>query len=214
MENDVLVRPLNLDSRIRIRWFFRWAIILFPLLAAIFFGVYVLLPEYGFAFATHYETLFLFFTILLIISLVLTDELNYRRYTYLLMPNELIIEKGIVEKIRYIVPYEKMQNVTVSRDIMDRILGLCTLHIDTAGHDGQGSSIIIPGISENLQLDKKIRELSKAAREHRTEGDGELSEKALLKAILQEIAEIRHALASSPETQKGVMLERLRGRKG
>jgi uncharacterized membrane protein YdbT with pleckstrin-like domain len=207
-----LAGPRNLDSRIKLRWFAGWAVFLVPLLVAIYISAYMVLPEYGFAFAVHYETLLIFFTVVLIISLFLKDELKYRRYVYSMNSTELIIEKGIVEKIRYIIPYEKIQNVTVSRDLPDRILGLCTLHIETAAHYSGGRRMLLPGIADDIGLDKTILSLSKAAREHKVDG-AEESEKSILESILRELTGIRRALEKAEEpADRKVMIERLRGR--
>lgn len=205
---EALVGPRNLDSRVKLRWFAGWAVFLLPLIFVIFLLAYVVLPDYGFTFAVHYEALLIFFTIIIVASLLLSDELRYRRYLYYLRPGELIIEKGIIEKIRYIIPYEKIQNVRVSRDLLDRMLGLCTLHIETATHAGSENLMVLPGIPESMELEKQIRTLSKSARESTPRR--EESEKEILQAILKELSGIRRSLEKPQEA--GPMVERLRKR--
>lgn len=83
-------------------------------------------------------------------------ELKYRNYTYSISKNELVIRKGVMRVERITIPFEKVQNVNVSRSIFERILGLATLKIETAGTNPGEAEGILPGITHYHDLMDEI----------------------------------------------------------
>ncbi len=60
----------------------------------------------------------------------------YRSLKYEVQDDEVIVNAGIVTKSVKHVPYRTVTNLTVKRDIIDRMLGIGTLNIQTAGMSG------------------------------------------------------------------------------
>lgn len=61
----------------------------------------------------------------------------YRSLTYEIQDDEVIVRVGIITKSVKHVPYRTVTNLEVKRDPFDRLLGLGTLKIQTAGMSGQ-----------------------------------------------------------------------------
>ena len=61
----------------------------------------------------------------------------YRSLNYEIQDDEIIVRVGIWTKSIKHVPYRTVTNQTVKRDVLDRLLGLGTLNIQTAGMSGQ-----------------------------------------------------------------------------
>jgi uncharacterized membrane protein YdbT with pleckstrin-like domain len=60
----------------------------------------------------------------------------YRSLSYEIQDDEVIVRAGIWTKSVKHVPYRTVTNVQVKRDIVDRMLGIGTLNIQTAGMSG------------------------------------------------------------------------------
>ena len=63
-------------------------------------------------------------------------SLAYNRFFYEFTGNELKIEKGVIWKKYSNIPYERVQNVDVTRGIIARLCGFSTVNIQTAGYGG------------------------------------------------------------------------------
>lgn len=91
------------------------------------------------------------------------STMAYNRWFYEFTPTNLKIERGIIWKRYSNVPYERVQNVDITRGIIARLLGFSTLNIQTAGYSavGRGGTSIgsegyIPAVS--ITAAEKIRE--------------------------------------------------------
>jgi len=71
-------------------------------------------------------------------------RLTYRFFLYEISDNELRVESGVVTKNYVTIPYNRIQNVNIYRDIISRIFGLSTLYIQTAGTGGVEA--VLPGL--------------------------------------------------------------------
>lgn len=94
-----------------------------------------------------------------------------RLFGYELADKEVKIEKGVISKSYDSIPYSRIQNVGIERSLLERILGISTLQIHTAGHSGQGSGAEgnIPGVEKDSA--EGVREaIMKKARDN--EGGG------------------------------------------
>jgi membrane protein YdbS with pleckstrin-like domain len=190
----------NLDPRIKVRWFVGRLLLLIPIFAAVYFLLYIVLPSLGFLSSVTHDIVFI---LTLIASLALSYAfvtLRYQKFVYAMREKDFLIQRGIIEKIRYVVPYEKIQNVTVSRDLVDVMLGMGTLHIETAAHMILDNEISLPGIPNDSNL---VNELIAASRKAKQEESGVEagSEKALLSDIISELKGLRSDLreAKGPE---------------
>jgi len=99
-----------------------------------------------------YVDIFLLF--LLLVSLV-EEIIYFRNYFYDLKEGSLLVSKGILEKHEVLVPIDKIQDIYVDQDLLDKILGLYDLHVATAGFGS--TDIHIDGI--NYMSAEAIKEL-------------------------------------------------------
>ncbi|MBS3076847.1 PH domain-containing protein [Candidatus Pacearchaeota archaeon] len=89
-------------------------------------------------------------------------QLAYANWGYEFTPRELKIERGIIWKRYSNVPYERVQNVDITRGIIARIFGFSTVNIQTAGYSGyhKGGGTLAEGYIPGVDIDtaERIRE--------------------------------------------------------
>lgn len=95
--------------------------------------------------------LILFGFILLLVAIFgvayLYQREYYRTYYYDLKKDLMVIRKGVFAPREINVPYERVQNVFVDRDILDTVFGLYDVHLETAAI-GSGINAHIDGVDE------------------------------------------------------------------
>ena|GEM_PF-1117382 len=141
-----------------------------------------------------------FFTLIVILVLpyLLWTELNYHNYTYQFRKKRLVIRKGVLNKERTVIPYMKIQNVNINRNLLQRSLGIATVKIETAGTNPWESEGLIDGIGDYhnfVQHTMALVEKSRHEHEHsvtpekkKHEEDTELF---YLKQILVQLIELK-----------------------
>lgn len=83
--------------------------------------------------------------ILLIFAWSFFNNIMYvKRSGYALREQDIIFQRGFLFERTTIVPFNRIQHVSVERTFLDKILNISTLKVFTAG--GSGSDINIPGI--------------------------------------------------------------------
>jgi putative membrane protein len=87
--------------------------------------------------------------ILLIVILVFS-YFSYLKFTFFLddQKQEFVINKGIFNKTQLTVQLDKIQQVNINQNLLQKIIGIYGLKIDTPGSDGQ--EVSIKAISEPL----------------------------------------------------------------
>lgn len=70
--------------------------------------------------------------------------LRYRAWRYDLLAHELYLERGILNRVRTIVPLRRIQHLDVSQDIVEREFELGKLIVHTAGT--RSSDVVLPGL--------------------------------------------------------------------
>lgn len=77
--------------------------------------------------------------IIIIIGIVIAEvytQMAYNRFFYEFDKDSLKIERGIIWKKYSNIPYDRVQNVDITRGIIARICGFSTINIQTAGYGG------------------------------------------------------------------------------
>lgn len=84
-------------------------------------------------------------------------RLRYRAWGFVLRPEELYMEHGVLKHVRTIVPLRRIQHVDVSQDLIEREFALGRLVVHTAG--SRSSDVVIPGLplSEAETIRDKIK---------------------------------------------------------
>lgn len=105
--------------------------------------------------------LFFFYVIAVIVIAEMYARMAYNRWFYEFTPDNLKIERGIIWKKYSNIPYERVQNVDITRGIIARLCGFSSVNIQTAGfsYTGKGmpgSEGYLPAVSSEAA--EKIRE--------------------------------------------------------
>lgn len=139
----------SLHPRILIVWVFQ-SIVMAAILGAIAAAIVFFLVEAGMWIPI---AIFLTFAILLIVHAIL----RFRIWRYEIREDELYLERGVLTRIKTVVPYVRIQHVDSRRGPLERLLTLATTVVYTAG--SRGADVTIPGLtpvrSESLQDDLK-----------------------------------------------------------
>jgi membrane protein YdbS with pleckstrin-like domain len=118
-----------------------------------------------------------FGVLLLIIIAEIYARLAYKFWFYEFADSQLRIERGIIWKRYSNIPYERIQNVDITRGIIARLNGFSTVNIQTAGYSmpagnrgGIGSEGYIPAVP--MAEAEHIREfvIKKISRKGRKQG--------------------------------------------
>ncbi len=148
-----------LDPKVRALWAFNGVVLAFLMWLLVSWLSQLAFPD-G---ILEVNSQFYPFMFLMIIGIVLIPylvwiELKYRTYTYYLAETEIIIRSGVLRIERITIPFEKVQNVNVSRSILERILGLATIKIETAGTIPTEAEGLIPGVGSYRDVVDEILE--------------------------------------------------------
>jgi len=75
---------------------------------------------------------------------VVYSVLRYRNWGFEMREDYLYLEHGVIRKIKTKVPYVRVQHVDTQRNLIDRIAGLSSVVVYTAG--SRGADVGIPGL--------------------------------------------------------------------
>lgn len=71
--------------------------------------------------------------------------LLYRSWSYVVRADSLFLSRGVFTRVRTVVPYVRVQHIDTRRGPLERVLGLSTLVVYTAG--SRGADVTIPGLT-------------------------------------------------------------------
>ncbi|AKH97577.1 PH domain-containing protein [Halanaeroarchaeum sulfurireducens] len=85
--------------------------------------------------------------------------LRYRIWRYEVQADALYLERGVLTRVRTVVPYVRIQHVDTQRDPLERIVGIGSVVIYTAG--SRGADVSIPGLDPEraTALQQRLRSL-------------------------------------------------------
>jgi uncharacterized membrane protein YdbT with pleckstrin-like domain len=67
-------------------------------------------------------------------------NLYWKNYTFEVGPEKITVTRGVIGKRIMNIPYERVQNVNIYRGVLERIFGLFSVEIETAGGFGIGGT--------------------------------------------------------------------------
>lgn len=96
-----------------------------------------------------------------ILMILIVAQLVYQNYFFSIDEEGFQKWYGIIHKNQVSIPFEQIQNVNITRSLLDQMLGLSRIHIETAGgantqahHIAGGSATkaeaLLPGVTLNL----------------------------------------------------------------
>ncbi|MXN90393.1 PH domain-containing protein [Flavobacterium sp. Sd200] len=102
------------------------------------------------------QKLWLYGGIILVITLII-GYLNYLNFRFFVDEDtqEFVVSKGILKKTRIGIPLDKIQQVNINQSLLQKIIGVHALEVDTAGSNKK--EIIIKAISHEHALILKER---------------------------------------------------------
>lgn len=107
--------------------------------------------------ATFFAIGLVFFMVVVLGIMVAIQFASYRHLLYSVGPNEFTLYKGIFNKQRIHVPYTRVQSVDKRAQLLQRVFGVCSIYIDTAGGEAN-KAIIVPYVAK-AQADWLISQL-------------------------------------------------------
>jgi len=151
------------------KWAFRVGGFFGVLFFMVFFGIWVGVAAGGFLLALGFTSIvgamILLYVVLIVILLAWVEvytQLTYRFFKYEFTADQLRIERGIIWKRYSNIPYQRIQNVDITRGVIARINGFSTVNIQTAGFSGNANGQLmqsegyIPAVS--IDEAERIRE--------------------------------------------------------
>lgn len=128
------------------------------------FASYIFLQDlFGIKEKGFYPFVLLVILLAVFLPYFIWTDMEYRHFTFYLGEKDIIIKRGVISSHRDVIPYEKIQNISISRSILERFLNLATLHIETAAHNPKEGEGIIPAISGyKLLVDDILEKLESA----------------------------------------------------
>lgn len=80
---------------------------------------------------------------------------HYRRWRYEVRADALYLDRGVVTRVKTVVPHVRIQHVDVSRGPIERALGLSSVVVYTAG--SRGADVTVPGLPPGRADDLQSR---------------------------------------------------------
>jgi uncharacterized membrane protein YdbT with pleckstrin-like domain len=130
-------------------------------------------------------------------------HLSYINFTYELAETELIIRQGILTRKTIVIPYVRIQNINSERTVLERLLGLATLAIETAGTNVGESEALLPGISNRYELINHILALAAEAKQtgspesRATDQRGQVSRDVLFQEMLGQLVQLNKGMIAA-----------------
>lgn len=162
IDEDILDVPRKLESMVRLQWIIRSTI------GAVVIGVVTAVVAYVISIETTYlaadvrtaaaigGTVFGLFALYGVVRAVLL----YRSWVYVIRVDSLYLSRGVFTRVRTVVPYIRVQHIDTTRRPLERLLGLSTLVVYTAG--SRGADVTIPGLTPDRAstLQRRLKRLA------------------------------------------------------
>lgn len=141
-----------------------------------------------------YSLLVLIIVILMIIAFIYTKTMEFQIFS-----NEVVVKKGVINRTEKHVPYRTVTNISTRFGFYDKIFGIGTVEIETAGKAGRqsGPEEKIEGISNFVEIRNTVlEELRKFRSQYTTATEPDLtrSEEEITTSILNELRSIKTLL--------------------
>lgn len=91
------------------------------------------------------------------------SALRYRVWRFQVREDSLYLERGVFTRVKTVVPYVRIQHVDASRGPVERLLGLASTVVYTAG--SRGADVSVPGLTpeDADDLQARLKQLAIAA---------------------------------------------------
>jgi len=133
----------------------------------------------------------------------LIAHLWIKNLEYIVHDDRVNIHLGILTKTKKNIPFRAITDFVLERTLYDRLLGIGSIKIQTAGqsHQPSGYEGKLGGLVEydkwHSELKEKVRSLHPVSESVTTSETGKISDANILKQILEELKEIRKNTSQS-----------------
>ena len=133
------------SKKMKYVWTLRWSIIVLGIsIGFIAFGWFMFFTEFDEVTGEPINELaegwwiplvaYVIIAYLIILALCwLWANLYWKNYSFKLQEDKIVVKRGVIGKRIANIPYERIQNVNIWKGILDRIFGISTIQIETAG---------------------------------------------------------------------------------
>lgn len=129
-----------------------------------------------------------------VLATALWQVAYYRRFDYELTADGLEIASGVVSRRQREIPLRRVQNVDISRNVVQRLLGIAALDLETAGGGDTEASLRYVGYEEAKRLQREIQRRKREANGERADDAERPAEER--EQLLFELGETELALLS------------------
>lgn len=89
---------------------------------------------------------------------------NYLRFRYRVEPGQIVVESGVTTRTRRSIPVDRIQNVEIEQQLLQRLTGTARVRIYTAGSPQAEGSLEVVSLQEAERIRSAVRAFQKAAR--------------------------------------------------
>ncbi|RJX49335.1 PH domain-containing protein [Halonotius pteroides] len=154
------------------------------------------------------------------IALALAYEFAYyRRYQYTFTDDTFDIESGVLNRREREIPYGRVQNVDISRNVIQRLLGLSAINLETAGGGSTEAAIryVTADAATTIQDELRRRkrgddqrrrtgaEAADSAERDSTDGDSEATDSATTREVDEPNEELLFEISPSELALAGIL---------
>ncbi|MCX6777288.1 MAG: PH domain-containing protein, partial [Candidatus Micrarchaeota archaeon] len=191
LDKDFKGTQCGIDSRIILVWFLPIILFIVGFWAFLAFTYYSdpKLSILGLGSAVEIYAILALLLLLFGIPSFIWFFLAYRAIKFTISDDQLVIQEGVINKKRTVIPYEKIQDINLHRPLLYRLAGLALIEIETAGVSGHSPEGSIPGVANADQIVKEILahvQVFQTPHSSKQEQESDVHE-----AILSEIRELR-----------------------
>lgn len=153
--SELTVPAQSLHPRVRYLWILRVVIA-----ATVIAGMIALGAQ--FAAPVGLEVAGAAWGVIVVIGTVVT-LVRYRVWEYEIREDGVYLKRGVFTRVRTVVPFVRIQHVDTSRSPLERLLGLASSVVYTAG--SRGADVTIPGLTADRAEDiqRRLKRLTIAA---------------------------------------------------
>jgi putative membrane protein len=83
--------------------------------------------------------------------------LAWWRFTYRLEANEIVIEKGVFQRQRRVIPFDRVQDIAIEQPLLARIFGTARVTVETGGSDKEEGRLDMIALEDARALRDRIR---------------------------------------------------------
>ena len=115
--------------------------------------IVLILPFINEKIRTDYLWIFLSVVAFLLILQFIYSYKSYLNYKFYIKKDALCLDYGVFKKSNFEIPFYRIQNISIEQGLLQKLLGVVGVKIDTAG--GQNAEVKIKALSESMAEDLK-----------------------------------------------------------